>query len=131
MRLETSENCQRDAVAPQTVDNLEDRPTDPASNVSSDLCHTVDAKEAKKVAVTCDSLSTDIPYSICPTGEKLLVIIGGSLAGLISPLSSSIYLPALNSLAQDMHVSVSLINLTITTYLVTRDNLSGRVAPSY
>jgi hypothetical protein len=29
-----------------------------------------------------------------------------------------VYLPALNSLARDMNVSVSLINLTITTYLV-------------
>ena len=46
------------------------------------------------------------------------MIIIGSFAGLISPLSSSIYLPALNSLAHDMGVSVSLINLTITTYLV-------------
>ncbi|KAJ5833969.1 hypothetical protein N7474_002280 [Penicillium riverlandense] len=116
MRSGISANCQIDTVAPQTVDNLE--PADPANNVSSDAYHIVDAEGAKKDAVTRDSVSTNAPYSIFPKGEKLLVIIGGSLAGLISPLSSSIYLPALNSLAQDMHVSVSLINLTITTYLI-------------
>lgn len=58
------------------------------------------------------------PYSVLPAGEKALVIIAGSFAALISPLSSSIYLPAMTSIAQEMNVSVSLINLTITTYLV-------------
>lgn len=57
-------------------------------------------------------------HSVMPNGEKTFVIIAGSFAALISPLSSSIYLPALPSLASDMNVSVSLINLTITTYLV-------------
>jgi hypothetical protein len=57
-------------------------------------------------------------HSILPNGEKTFVIMAGSFAALISPLSSSIYLPALESLAGDMDVSVSLINLTITTYLV-------------
>lgn len=60
----------------------------------------------------------DAPYSVLPPGEKIFVILAGSFAALISPLSSSVYLPALNSLARDMDVSVSLINLTITTYLV-------------
>lgn len=57
-------------------------------------------------------------YSVLPNGEKTFVIMAGSFAALISPLSSSIYLPALDSLARDMDASVSLINLTITTYLV-------------
>lgn len=61
---------------------------------------------------------SDVPYSVLPVGEKALVIIVGSFAALISPLSSSIYLPAMTSIAQEMDVSVSLINLTITTYLV-------------
>jgi hypothetical protein len=60
----------------------------------------------------------EAPYSVLPHSEKAFVIVVGSFAALISPLSSSVYLPALNSLARDMDVSVSLINLTITTYLV-------------
>lgn len=62
--------------------------------------------------------AAEAPWSVFPSKEKAFVIIVGSFAALISPLSSSIYLPALNSLAHDMDVSVSLINLTITTYLV-------------
>ncbi|KAJ5978438.1 hypothetical protein N7501_001780 [Penicillium viridicatum] len=57
-------------------------------------------------------------HSVMPNGEKTFVIMAGSFAALFSPLSSSIYLPALPSLASDMNVSVSLINLTITTYLI-------------
>lgn len=64
------------------------------------------------------NVPSDAPYSVLPAGEKTLVIIAGSFAALISPLSSSIYLPAMTSIAQEMNVSVSLINLTITTYLV-------------
>ncbi|KAJ5910691.1 hypothetical protein N7504_005334, partial [Penicillium tannophilum] len=64
------------------------------------------------------NIPSDAPYSVLPAGEKTLVIIAGSFAALISPLSSSIYLPAMTSIAQEMNVSVSLINLTITTYLI-------------
>lgn len=41
-----------------------------------------------------------------------------SLAALFSPLSANIYYPALNTLSEDLHESLSNINLTITTYLV-------------
>lgn len=73
----------------------------------------IDPSEKKEGDVAAEA-----PYSVLPHGEKAFVIVVGSFAGLISPLSSSVYLPALNSLARDMNVSVSLINLTITTYLV-------------
>ncbi|PLB47695.1 MFS general substrate transporter [Aspergillus steynii IBT 23096] len=39
-------------------------------------------------------------------------------AGLCSPISNNIYLPALNSLAEDLNVSSSLINLTIMSYMI-------------
>ncbi|KIX07002.1 uncharacterized protein Z518_04978 [Rhinocladiella mackenziei CBS 650.93] len=57
-------------------------------------------------------------YSVFTTKEKRLIIAAGSLAGFFSPLSSSIYLPALNSIADALHVSGSQINLTVTTYLI-------------
>jgi hypothetical protein len=66
-------------------------------------------------------------YSILSNGEKAFVTAAGSFATLISPLSSSIYLPALDSLSRDMNVSVSLIYLTITTYLVTQVNTCNNI----
>ncbi len=62
--------------------------------------------------------SSDIPYTILPESEKIFTIILVSFAALISPMSSGIYYPALNSLAASLDVSPSTINLTITVYMV-------------
>jgi hypothetical protein len=58
------------------------------------------------------------PYTIFKHGEKVAIIILVSFTAIISPLSGSIYLPALPSIAEDLNVSISLVNLTVTTYLV-------------
>ena len=58
------------------------------------------------------------PFSIFSRWEKTIYVYTASLAGFASPVSSSIYYPALNLLARDLHTSLSNINLTITTYLV-------------
>ena len=60
-------------------------------------------------------------FSIFSRGEKTLLVIMASLAALFSPLSANIYLPALNVLAKDLYVSNTLINLTVTSYLVGLD----------
>jgi hypothetical protein len=41
-----------------------------------------------------------------------------SWAGLFSPLSSLTYFPALTMISQDLNVSMTLINLTLTSYMV-------------
>lgn len=58
------------------------------------------------------------PFSILSPSEKGFFIVIASLAALFSPLSASIYYPALNTLSEALHESLSKINLTITTYLV-------------
>ncbi len=60
------------------------------------------------------------PFSIFSRGEKTFIIIMASLAALFSPLSANIYYPALTVLAEDLKTSNTLINLTITSYLVGR-----------
>lgn len=94
-------------------DNTTDEQPPTAPSSLSTKPHENDPPEQKEGDVAAEA-----PYSVLPHGEKAFVIVVGSFAALISPLSSSVYLPALNSLARDMDVSVSLINLTITTYLV-------------
>ncbi|KAI1759513.1 putative MFS transporter [Hypoxylon sp. FL1150] len=66
------------------------------------------------------------PYSVYTHREKATMIILVSFTAIISPLSGTIYFPVLPSLARDLNVSASLINLTVTTYLI----LQG-VAPSF
>ncbi|KAF9893653.1 hypothetical protein FE257_010965 [Aspergillus nanangensis] len=58
------------------------------------------------------------PYSIFTTNQKWLIILAAAIASTFSPLSANIYYPALNSIAADLHVSTSQVNLTITTYMV-------------
>jgi hypothetical protein len=58
------------------------------------------------------------PYSRFTHRQKIGITLTVSFLAIISPLSGQIYLPALNSLATDLHVPVSSINLTITTFMV-------------
>lgn len=49
---------------------------------------------------------------------KRFIVAMASLGAFFSPLSGNIYVPALNSMATSVQVSGSLINLTITSYMV-------------
>lgn len=58
------------------------------------------------------------PFSVFTIPQKRLIVILASLASLFSPLTGSIYWPATTQIAADLNTSVALINLTITTYIV-------------
>ncbi|KAF2671567.1 MFS general substrate transporter [Microthyrium microscopicum] len=62
--------------------------------------------------------TNDVPFSIYTHKQKIAIVLTASTAGFISPMTGAIYLPALNSVAADLHVSNTLINLTLTTYLI-------------
>lgn len=57
-------------------------------------------------------------HSVFSARKKALIVFMTSLGSLFSPLSSFIYLPALNTLARDLHVSNASINLTVTSYMI-------------
>lgn len=69
---------------------------------------------------------TDAPYCVLPESEKIFIMLLVSFAAIISPISSSIYFPALNNLASDLNFSISMINISITTYLVSQIQESQR-----
>ncbi|KAL5338155.1 major facilitator superfamily domain-containing protein [Aspergillus crustosus] len=58
------------------------------------------------------------PYSIFTKAQKRYIVFSASWAGFFSPVSSQIYFPALNSVADDLGVSSALINLTLTSYMI-------------
>jgi MFS family permease len=68
----------------------------------------------------------DPPFSIFTHREKKWISSLASFGAMFSTLSSYIYFPALVPMANDLGVSVSLINLTVTSYLV----VAG-VAPAF
>ncbi|KAF7596995.1 hypothetical protein BBP40_011361 [Aspergillus hancockii] len=75
---------------------------------------------------TTDVEEDSLPYCSFPERRKALVIATVSFAAAISPVSSSIYLPALTALSQEMRVSISLINLSITVFMIFQ-----AIAPSF
>ncbi|KAL1589777.1 hypothetical protein WHR41_01555 [Cladosporium halotolerans] len=58
------------------------------------------------------------PYTIFDRRQKYLIIFIVSVAATFSGFASNIYFPALPSIAKDLDVSVELVNLTVTTYLI-------------
>lgn len=64
------------------------------------------------------SAGADTPYCILPERQKTFLMLLCSFAAMISPMSTSIYLPALNSVGSDLGVSTNQMNLSITVYMV-------------
>ncbi|KAI0849385.1 major facilitator superfamily transporter [Daldinia vernicosa] len=57
-------------------------------------------------------------YSVFSSRQRAIIIAIASIIGLLSPLSSNLYTPAIPSIADDLGVSKGSINLTVTSYLV-------------
>ena len=58
------------------------------------------------------------PHSIFSKNKKRYIVFMVSYAGFFSPLSASSYFPALNAIAAEYRVSNTLINLTLTSYMI-------------
>ncbi|KAL6716027.1 hypothetical protein ACLMJK_006989 [Lecanora helva] len=76
-----------------------------------------DIKPAKE-PVSEQPATTDAPYSVFSVPQKRMIVLTASLGAVFSPMATTIYLPALNQLSRDLHVSSTLINLTVTTFLI-------------
>ena len=57
-------------------------------------------------------------HTIFGKKQKMFIILMAGLGAFFSPLTASIYFPALNAIAADLHVSAELVNLTMTTYMI-------------
>lgn len=85
-------------------------------------------KQAKNTQNTNNGSGTDpappddgeqhAPHTIFTKWEKRFIVLVASAAGFFSPISANIYFPALNSLASEYAVSTTLVNLTVTVYMI-------------
>jgi expansin (peptidoglycan-binding protein) len=98
--------------------NLAATSTSPTMSASTSTRSVVTAKEYQDEDTAESQQGTSVPFSSFTNVSKYLITIMASIASLISPMSSNIYLTALNPIAEDLHVSDSMVNLTITTYMV-------------
>ena len=78
----------------------------------------VPSTEAADTEMGLTRTLSGIPYSIYTPRQKRFIVFMAAFGGIFSPISGTIYFPALNPLSADLHVSNSLINLTLTSYMV-------------
>ncbi|OTB05648.1 hypothetical protein M426DRAFT_127808 [Hypoxylon sp. CI-4A] len=57
-------------------------------------------------------------FSVYRPWQKRLIVLSAAFSGLFASWTAQIYLPALNIAADDLHVSVTRINLTVTSYMI-------------
>lgn len=58
------------------------------------------------------------PYTVFSKTSKRIIVLLCAMAGFFSPFSAFTYFPGLEYMAADLEVSLQLMNLTITVYLV-------------
>lgn len=92
---------------PATIDDL----------ILQEPPHKSEYIEMKEPAIP-DSTPIADSYSIYSARQKKVILLAGSFAAFFSPVSSNIYFPAIITIAKDLHVSLSHISLTVTTYQV-------------
>ena len=120
-----SENAVQDLraaeVAP-SINNVQDtqrldQPTKNEDMILHESPYKPEMIELKEAAVPDSTPTADI-FSVYTARQKKVILVVGSFAAFFSPVSSNIYFPAINTIAKDLHVSLSQINLTVTTYQV-------------
>ncbi|KAM3074587.1 hypothetical protein ACMFMG_008016 [Clarireedia jacksonii] len=89
----------------------------------SDDCPDVSGQEeevgsTKEVDEKIPMTEQDVPYSSFTLWEKRFIVLIATVASFFSPFTTQIYFPATTTIAKDLHVSNSKVNLTITTYMV-------------
>lgn len=65
------------------------------------------------------------PFTVFTIWERRWIVFLSAFAGMFSPMSSFIFYPAITAISDGLNVSVGLVNLAVTTYMV----VSG-VAPA-
>ena len=79
---------------------------------------TVKDEQKRPELVTRTTTGGSAVHSVFSKNQRRFIVVMASWAGFFSPVSANIYYPALNSLKSDLHVGNTLINLTLTSYMV-------------
>lgn len=87
--------------------------TEPHSQVNGS--EVVQAKHGKEASPISEQ---DEIYSIFGVHKRRFVVFIAAAGAMFSSLSANIYFPIFDVLAEDLQVSNTLINLTVTTYMV-------------
>lgn len=60
----------------------------------------------------------DRPHTVFTQRQKAILVLTATLGACFSPFTANIYLPAIDTISRALNVSVTKVNLTITTYMI-------------
>lgn len=99
-----------------TLDRKSTNLDDPADAVTT--AGPVDGAGVLEDVEPATRVCSGTPYSAFTRGTKVWITVMVTISSVVSPMTANVYYPALNAVASDLGVSISLINLTLTTYMV-------------
>lgn len=114
-----SEDMIDEEVSPR--EEIKDAPTRLASQEYSRPERFEGHNTAPKIDVPNESTAPEqqnVPYTSFSKWEKRHLVSIATFATFFSPFTTQIYFPAINTIAEDLHVTSSQVNLTVTTYMV-------------
>ncbi len=76
-------------------------------------------------------ISSGPAYSVFSKSTRRWVVTLVTFTSFVSPMTANIYFPVLTPIAEDLGVSISLINLTLTTYMIFQAIVSVYCAVKY
>ncbi|KAJ1922891.1 hypothetical protein IWQ60_006227 [Tieghemiomyces parasiticus] len=86
------------------------------------LAEGVDDVDAQSVLSRSIGDETDddrpVVYTVFGPRKKAFIVVILSLAGVLAPLSSSMYLPALQTIEDELETTATMVSLTITVYML-------------
>ncbi|KAF3479727.1 uncharacterized protein GIQ15_06703 [Arthroderma uncinatum] len=85
--------------------------------VATDISNDITAEDGGSTQ-DVEARAEEAVYSSFSKSTKIFILMMATFSSLFSPVSTTIYLPALTPLSADLKVSNTLINLTLTTYMI-------------
>lgn len=91
---------------------------EPTSQGGTDNSPNRNPGEANGDAESLERVPSGPAYSTFSKTTRRWVVTMVTISSFVSPMTANIYFPALNPIAADLGVSINLINLTLTTYMI-------------
>lgn len=103
----------RKASPDEDVRSLERHESEHSSDASADL-----ENQNRDGLGLSRTVSSGPPYTIYNHTTKMFIVASVSVSSLISPFGATTFYPALNTLADQLNVTPTMVNLSLTTYMV-------------
>lgn len=114
-RPETMDEDVRKASPEEDVRSLERHDSEHSSDATADLENQNQTRDGLGLSRT---VSSGPPYTIYNHTTKMFILASVSVSSLISPFGATTFYPALNTLADQLNVTPTMVNLSLTTYMV-------------